>query len=286
MVLESIISPTKAERRPVEMLFLGMAYALIGAVLAIWIFRQWSSMVMVFLTAMASVPLMYRTLRYEEHEDIEIKEEYPLIKQHMKAVIFFLMLFLGFTLTFSILNFALPPNLERVAFSAQRSTIQSINSPTGAAVSLDVFMRIFANNVRVLFFCIFFSFFYGAGAIFILAWNSSVIGTAIGSLARNKLGETLAKAGFVNAGHYFHVFTLGFLRYLPHGIFEVIGFFIGGLAGGIISVAVVNHDFGTKEFNHIIADSLDLLMLAILIIFIAAIIEVYITPILFHSFAH
>jgi uncharacterized membrane protein SpoIIM required for sporulation len=143
-------------------------------------------------------------------------------------------------------------------------------------------MKIFSNNIRVLFFCIFFSFFYGAGAIFILAWNGSVIGTAIGALSRNKLGEIMAKVGFVHAGNYFQVLTLGILRYLPHGIIEVIGFFIGGLAGGIISVAVVNHDFGSKEFNHILADSLDLLIMAILIIFFAAIVEVYFTPSFFH----
>jgi uncharacterized membrane protein SpoIIM required for sporulation len=282
MVLESILSPTKAERKPFELFFLGIIYASIGALLAWWIFKEWSSMVMVFLTAMASIPLMYRTLKYEEHEDMEIKDEYPLIKQHMKAVLFFIFLFLGFTIAFSFWNFILPAKTVAIAFKAQASTINLINNPTGAATSINIFMKIFSNNIRVLFFCIFFSFFYGAGAIFILAWNGSVIGTAIGALSRNKLGEIMAKVGFVHAGNYFQVLTLGILRYLPHGIIEVIGFFIGGLAGGIISVAVVNHDFGSKEFNHILADSLDLLIMAILIIFFAAIVEVYFTPSFFH----
>lgn len=285
MVLESILNPTKAERKPWDLFLMGIIYATIGALLAWWIFKEWSSMVMVFLTAMASIPLMYRTLKYEEREDVEIKEEYPLIKQHMKAVIFFIFLFLGFTLAFSFWNFILPAKTVAVAFKAQSSTIQSINNPTGAATSINVFMKIFTNNIRVLFFCIFFSFFYGAGAIFILAWNGSVVGTAIGALSRNKLGEIMAKVGFAHVGNYFQVLTLGILRYLPHGILEVIGFFVGGLAGGIISVAVVNHDFGTKEFNHIVADSLDLLILSILIIFFAAIVEVYITPPLFHMFS-
>ena len=286
MVLESLIAPPKAERRPWEMFFLGFGYSAIGVLLALWVFKQWASMVMVFLTAMASIPLMYRTLRYEEHEDLEIKEEYPLIKQHSKAALFFLMLFLGFSLTFSLLYLFLPSNLLKTTFSAQISTIHAINRPTGSAISLDIFMKIFANNMRVLFFCIFFSFFYGAGAIFILAWNASVIGAAIGSLARSKINESLVKFGFVNAGHYFNALYLGVLRYTPHGLLEVIGFFVGGLAGGIISVAVVNHDFGSREFNHIIADSLDLLILAIIIIFLAAIIEVYVTPQLFNLANH
>ena len=41
--------------------------------------------------------------------------------------------------------------------------------------------EIFINNMGVLFLCIIFSFLYGAGAIFILTWNASVIAAAIGS---------------------------------------------------------------------------------------------------------
>jgi len=283
MVIESIFSPGRAERHPFEMFLLGIFYGSIGIGLALWIFKEWSSMVMVFLTATACIPLMYRTLKYEEAKDKEISGELPLMKQHFKALLFFVMLFLGFTIAFSFWNFVLPEKIVATAFLAQSKTIQSINTPTGAATSLNVFMKVFVNNIRVLFFCIFFSFFYGAGAIFILAWNGSVIGTAIGGLARNKLSEFLAKAGAVNAGHYFHVISAGLIRYLPHGIFEILGFFMGGLAGGIISVAVVNHDFATKEFNHILADSLDLLILSIMIIFFAALIEVYVTPSLFKA---
>ena len=60
-------------------------------------------------------------------------------------------------------------------------------------------MPIFMNNMRVLLFTILFAFFYGAGAIFIFAWNASVIGFAIGNVFRNKLANavyTLSKKSF------------------------------------------------------------------------------------------
>ena len=142
-------------------------------------------------------------------------------------------------------------------------------------------MKIFSHNMSVLFFCVFFAFFYGAGAIFILAWNASVIGAAIGNFIRRGLADILTKMGFLSIGSYLQVFSLSLLRYMTHGIFEILAYFIAGLAGGIISVAVIRHDFASKDFNHIIADSLDLLIIAIIVLFVAALVEVYITPLMF-----
>jgi len=283
MVFESIINPPKAEQHPLRVFLLGGFYATIGILLSMWIFWQWSSLVMVFLTVLACLPLFYNTLRYEEKKDKEIHDELKLLKQHFKAILFMVTLFFGFVLAFALWYLVLPEAKVLHAFEAQSATIKSINSATGSAVSFQTFMRIFSNNMRVLFFCIFFSFFYGSGAIFILAWNASVIGTAIGNLARRGLEKLALKAGMLGIGGYFHVISLSLLRYLTHGVFEILGYFVGGLAGGIISVAVIRHDFGSEEFNHIMADALDLLIIGIAILFIGAVIEVYVTPVLFHA---
>lgn len=75
--------------------------------------------------------------------------------------------------------------------------------------------------------------------------------------------------------------SIGLLRYSLHGVPEILAYFIGGLAGGIISIAVIRHDFGTKKFERILLDSSDLLITAVVVLLIAAIIEVFITPALF-----
>ena len=72
-----------------------------------------------------------------------------------------------------------------------------------------------------------------------------------------------------------------FLRYLIHGIPEISAYFTAGLAGGIISVAVIKHHFKQEKFWHVLYDSISLIILAIIILFIAALIEVFITPALF-----
>lgn len=273
MVLESLLYPEKAERHPKQTFFLGFLYASIALFLALWIFREEASMVMVLLTVVACIPLMYATIKYEEHKDIEIREEKMLIKEHGKALKFFMFLFFGFILAYSIWFILLPETTSESIFSTQINTIGQINSRiSGGAVGDGILFKIFFNNLKVLLFAIFFAFFYGAGAIFILTWNASVIGAAIGAFARAKLSGVAS---------YFAILPISIARYMTHGTFEILAYFIGGLAGGIISVAIINHDIRSRHFRRIVTDSLDLIFLAIVMLIIAALVEVFITPLFF-----
>lgn len=289
MVLESLTTPEKAERNPWDLLFIGAMYAAVAVFLSLWIFREEASIVMVLLTVIACVPLMYNTMRYEEAKDLQITSERTLLKEHGRALSFFMCLFVGFVIAFSLAYLFLPSSLvQGELFEAQLRTIQHINSDISedsniqsSSVNTGFFFQIFSNNVKVLLFSIFFAFFYGAGAIFILTWNASVISAAIGSYARNLIGDFLGGSGLLEISGYFHAYGLGIGRYFTHGLLEILGYFIGGLAGGIISVAVIQHDIGSNQFRRILADSLDLILLAIFVLVIAGLVEVYVTPALF-----
>ncbi|MEK6861422.1 MAG: stage II sporulation protein M, partial [Nanoarchaeota archaeon] len=254
---------------------------------AVWVFREEASIVMILLTVIATIPLLYNTLKYEEEKDDIIVKEYILLKEHWKALSFFMMMFVGFVVAFSLAYIFLPTDLVKDIFSAQENTIRNINSQistqsvNSASVGGELFTQIFSNNVKVLLFCIFFSFFYGAGSIFILTWNASVISAAIGSFFRTNISTYASNLGLEKVGGYFHIYGLSLLRYFIHGLPEIFGYFIGGLAGGIISVAVIKHDFGSRSFKHIILDSVDLVILGIAILFVAALMEVYLTPVFF-----
>ena len=114
-------------------------------------------------------------------------------------------------------------------------------------------------------FTLVFSLIFGAGAIFILAWNASVIAAAIGIFSKSSLSNL----------------PLGIIRYMIHGIPEIGSYFTGALAGGIISIAIIKHDLKSEKFWIILQDSLNLIILAVVLLIIAALIEVFITPILF-----
>ena len=287
MVLESLTTPQKAEKSPWDLIFIGAMYAAVGVFLAIWVFKDEASIVMVLLTVIATVPLVFNTMQYEEEKDSIVAKERTLLKEHAKALTFFTFMFVGFVLAFSFAYIFLPDGLVKDIFDAQLITIQNINSRVsgnvdGATIgSGTLFLQILANNLKVLLFCLFFSFFYGAGSIFILTWNASVISAAIGTFFREKISLYAQAAGMAKVGGYFHIYSLSLLRYFIHGIPEIFGYFIGGLAGGIISVAVIRHDFGTPLFNKVVSDSLYLIFLAVFVLIIAALIEVYVTPAFF-----
>src|SRR5690606_23397421 len=124
---------------------------------------------------------------------------------------------------------------------------------------------IFANNIYVLLFTIIFSLLFGAGAIFILVWNATVIAAAVGIFAKNSLISI----------------PYAISRYMLHGIPEILAYFVGALAGGIISVAIIRKDLEGERTWRIIQDALIMVIAAVIILVIAALMEVYITPRLF-----
>jgi len=278
MVLESLLNPKKAERNPWELFFLGLVYASFSFLLSWWVFKDYISIIMVTLTAICSVPLFYNMMKLEERKDEDLpKKEYWLIKEHGKAVSAFTFLFLGFVAAFLVLFIALPSSTAQDFFSAQINTISQIKSstPTGNFLStITNIVPIISNNMKILIFCFLLSFFFGAGAIFVLTWNASVVAVAVGIFVRNNLLSHLSPS----VAAYSQFISLGVIKYLTHGIFEIIAYFIGALAGGIISIAIIRHDFGTPAFKKTLLDSLDIMALSIIIIFFAAIIEVFFTP--------
>jgi len=292
-VLESLTSPERLEKKPWDLFFLGAVYALLGIFLSLWVFKEQATIVMVLLTVMAAVPLMYTLLKAEEKKDLTISSEKNLLKEHSKLLLALMFLFLGFVATFSLAYIFLPVDIVEGTdetpglFSSQEQTINEINTRaigfnevSGKTYANGLFLRIFGNNLKVMLFCVFFSFFYGAGAIFILTWNATVISAALGNFFRTHISSYAATVGLTSIGSYFQVYALGLLRYFIHGLPEILAYFIGGLAGGLISVAVVRHDFSTSVFGRVMKDALHLIILAVIVLVIAGVLEVYVTPVI------
>ena len=288
-MLELLINPKKAEKRPWEMILIGFFYASLSVFLARWIFggnsvlAQYLGIFIILFCVIFSMPYMYYAIKMEEQKDLLYDEELPLLKEHGKALLTFLFLFLGFVIAFSVWYVVIPDSQN--LFKAQIETFCQINGGanygecikqygletpmkiTGRATNTDRLFSIFANNIYVFIFTLVLSLLFGAGAIFILAWNASVIAAAIGIFAKNQLSHL----------------HLGFARYLAfHGLLEISAYFVAALAGGILSSAIIRHDTKSEKFWSIIQDSLNLIIIAIAILFIAALIEVFITPSIFN----
>jgi uncharacterized membrane protein SpoIIM required for sporulation len=281
MVLESLINPLGAELNPKKMFLYGMLYSSVAVFLSLWIFEGQSSLVMVFLTTMACIPLIYNTMKVEEQKDENIREERTLMKEHAKALEYFVFLFMGMVVAMTFWYVVLPAGLTDNLFSVQLETMAKINPTTGMTIEYNALSQIFLNNVQVLVFSLLFSFLYGVGAIFILAWNASVIAVAIGIYIRREIAYYATAIGLSKIGVYFKASSLGLLRYAIHGIPEIFAYFTAGLAGGIISVAIMRHGLDFDKFKRIIMDTTDLILLSVAVLFVAAVLEVYVTHAIF-----
>jgi uncharacterized membrane protein SpoIIM required for sporulation len=286
-MLEMLLNPRKAERHPWELFFVGVFYASLSILLVNWIFSQdavlskYSGILVVTFTVMFSIPFVYYTIKLEERKINSERGMISLIKEHRKAIYAFLWLFLGFVLAFSVWYVVLSSNQS---FRAQVETYCLINRPstfnecvaqygmkgttaaaTTFATSSDRLFTIFSNNIYVLIFTLVFSLIFGAGVIFILAWNASVIAAAVGIFTKAELSHL----------------PISTSRYMIHGIPEIAAYFVVALAGGLISSAVIKHELGTERFWEVLQDSLNLIIIAVVILFVAALIEVFVTPALF-----
>jgi uncharacterized membrane protein SpoIIM required for sporulation len=281
MVLESLIPVRLAEKRPIEMFPLAFLYASLAIFVALWIFPNHASLTTVFFTVMALLPLMVSLMRFEE-ESIFVQSK-DADTDHKRAMPFFVWMFLGMVVAFSLWFIVFPQELVSSLFSVQIQTIQSINSNinqvTANTISASTyFSAVLINNLKVLLFVLLFSFIYGAGAIFILTWNASVVSVAIGNSARNVIARYAATAGLTGMPAYFAAFSLGILRYMIHGIPEIGAYFVGGLAGGMISVAVLRHEFFDVRFKQVLYDSSHLVLLAIGLLLLAGVLETFVSP--------
>ena len=285
-MLESIINPKRAEKGPWKMFFIGLIYASLSLLLVHWFFSKdpvlskFSGIIVVTFCVMFSLPFMYYIIKHEEREDEEIEGLRDVWRIHSDAIFAFMWLFLGFIIAFSLWYIILQnPNL----LNAQIGTYCNINSPgdidsciadydftsktmLGNTMSNGArFLSIIENNVYVMIFTLIFSLIFGAGAIFILAWNASVISAAIGIFTKYSISDI----------------PLGMLRYMIHGFPEISAYFITALAGGIFGIGIVRHKIKDRKFLRVIENVVLLLFIALVILIIAALMEVYFTPLLF-----
>ncbi len=184
-----------------------------------------------------------------------------------------------FTISFiiffaSIIGFYISYLINHNLFYPQIQAIESIRrdiialSYANAINTNSFFTYILYNNMMVLLLFFAFSIIFGAGAIYLLLWNASIIGVFLGLKASEYMSNNIIYK-------YILVPAISLIEILPHGILEFLGYFLAALAGNILSIAFIKN-LDRESLENILSDSLALFVLSILFIFIAAVIEAYI----------
>jgi uncharacterized membrane protein SpoIIM required for sporulation len=252
MVIETLIKPAWVSKNPLYALYLGAVLAFIGTSIGLFIFPDQASFAGLLFITIAAVPFLAKVVDVEAERG---KKAPTFWHRNKKIALIYGLFFFGVSIAYFIWYKVLPPLVGEFFFNRQ---ITALTQPTtlgffSQAQTLQ-FMPILLNNLKVLFLVLLLSFIYGMGSVLIITWNASVLGIFVGSFGK-----------FVN-----------FLSFIPHTALEFLGFFFGAMAGGLLSMAFDESrtKFKSNKFYQAINDASALFLLAIVIIAIAALVEI------------
>lgn len=268
-MLEQIYPIKLIEKNPLYALLLGIAYSVIGIGIAVILFPEDPAIVAVALISLMFYPTVNTLMKQEEAIESR-KEEFNIftfLSDHKSVFLIYIFLFVGMILVFAFFALILPSLATNHIFKNQLNMLSGGNLG-GAVFQTDVFMEIFKNNILVLVVIFITSFVLGDGGIFLITWNASVWGTIFGNLAKNA-------AHNANQNPYLYM-LLVFAIVTPHMLLEAFSYIGSATTGGVISRAVIKERLLSKRFNYIIVNIIISLVFALVILFIAVLVETYV----------
>jgi len=268
LMLDLLFNTQKAEKKPFEIAILAIFYSSLSVLLGLWVFGLSTSLAIVFLSTLSCTYIIQNAIKIEEKKEKDYNSEKWILKQHKGIVILILALFLGFVISFSLWSIFLEGSSFGEVFELQQVSVEQIKSITGNIVDVkSSFSKIFINNFNIILISLIFAVFYGAGAVYILVWNASVMGYVIGTNIKYAAGISAV--------------PITFLRYSLHGIPEMIAYIIAALAGGILYFAFIKGDITRQgRSKRILIDVVTLISISIFILVISALLEIYLSPLI------
>jgi uncharacterized membrane protein SpoIIM required for sporulation len=265
-MLENILKPNWLEKTPRYAFLIGLVYSVIGIISALIVFPKSQGIASIAFLSMLLIPSLSSIISIEEIQDTRSKKfsVRKIFKDHNDVVQVYFMLFLGIFVAFALFSLKFPNLLVQGVFDSQ---LRIIGLNAGQAIGGFTFYDILLNNLKILLIFLVLSLVFGAGSILFLAWNASVWGVVFGYMAT----------------HYINSFDRlfgTFLKVAPHMFLEAGAYFFAIIAGGIMSQAVLREKVGSKKFNYVMKDGFVFLTLSMLLLMIAAFVEVYIYALL------
>ncbi len=264
-MLEMLLNPEKVESHPVQIFFLGMilAFASFFITYAIEVpspCKSGAGLLFASFITIAATPIFMSLFRKEE---IKAKCMRPCLKleyfrEHEAIIRSFFYFFFGVAVATYLLYTFLPDKITSYVFYDQQYSIEK-KVFAGRFVG-DIFWNIFINNTIVLVLAFVLSLVFGAASVFVLTWNASVFGIFL-----SMIDKAYGLPPVISL-------PISFLAILPYGFFEFLGYFIGAVAGGILSVGIVKEGLSC-EFKEVCYDALVYLLLGFVCIFLGAFIE-------------
>lgn len=147
----------------------------------------------------------------------------------------------------------------------------SVGDENGNFYSYDwyVFKIIFLNNLQLLLLIFLLSLIFGAGALFVIAWNASILGVFFGSAIGELVNRTVGAALYSTLP--ITVWTIWL-----HGVPEFLAFFLSAISGGTLGIVLIKRKYHDPLFANVVKQSSSVFIASLLLLTMAALIEVYV----------
>ncbi len=291
MVLEALENPETIKKSFILILISAFVVCSVSIFVAYNFSPESSGILSIAFITIAMMPFVHSLFVKEEEKELKKPGMAPaFLLRHSSLLKFYSWFFIGLVMSYSFWFVVLPEDISdecKTGFNTLdcripakelvfRDQLKQFSAITGqvskpqGGVAWDECKNpetrnfddctgfIFNNNSFVLGLAVLFSFAYGAGALMLIGWQASVVGVFIG------------KEILDNSVMYGVALAFG---YLPHGIFEIPAYFMGAIAGGIISVAISRRKYRSHEFEIIAKDVLAIMLIAYILLFIGAAVE-------------
>lgn len=249
-MLDYLLKEKIVEQKPQYAFALGILFSTIGMIMAVLIFKESPSFPAVFLTTLAAAPIAMRIIKKNEKST-------DLYERYRSVIEVYAYLFFGMAVSFAIWFAILPAGFVSILFKEQLLKF-SVGYFTFERAEL---LAIVLNNMGLMLFFFLLSLFYGTGAMFLLAWNASILGTMWGNTIRGALTILTSGQAIVNT-----------IMAFPYLFPEVAAYFFAAVAGGILSINISKK----AKFDRMFSESILLLLTAAGLIIVSGVIETFI----------
>ena len=246
MVLEQILDTNYVKNHFLLVFILSFIYVFVGYIVAHLFFPTSESIALIFTLTLLLLPSLNHIINSEEIT--ESKGCSHFFHNHKMIYSVYLAAFLGIFVGFLVLGKFAP-------FSYQVSVLGYLKLDQIIAPTVQNFIGLISVNIGVLLIFFILSFFYGAGAIFLVVLNASVFAVFMQNILNSE----------------------AYAYFLIHMIPEVTGFILAAIAGAIISRALFVESFKSKKFKNILKNSLITLLISTVLIVVSAFLEIFVT---------
>ncbi len=266
MVLEQFLDRRIVLRHFSFVFLLGLVYVFVAYAVQVFFFPD-QSLAAVLLLTILLLPSLHHVIIIEEK--IESRGSSHFFRRHKTILKCYLGAFLGILAGFLILGFVNPSAVSYQMVQLEQDHLHSelIVGFSGQPYvpELGKVVALFSHNVWYMLIGFVLSIFYGAGAIFLVAYNASFFAAFIVEIF-SRWTSAYSLAGIS----------------LVHMLPESAGFILTAMAGASLSRALIHEKLTGDAFKNVLKNDFKLLVLAVFFVLLAAFLEVYVTASVFH----